>query len=154
MKTLSSYYTDALKRALMQGGTDVENGTTFGPSCRKIIRPLYNRIVNNPAGKIVAAERGDWGLADMAEHIANGEILADAETVLWYVFDNYAPPCNQDHYQVSLATMCEDNDVIKCHADKVICWLLGLTAKYPELVNFSPTHGLNVLTLKQQKIDN
>ena len=123
-----------------------ENGKTdyFGSSQIKRIRPTYNRLRKNPVWKKIVERGNTWELIEFAQHITKGEIIANAETFLWYLLDRYA-----ERMQITLYQAAEDEECIRWHFQDLTYKLNGLSIKYPDLVHFSPTHGLNCITFQE-----
>jgi hypothetical protein len=112
----------------------------------KRARPAYNRIINSPAWKIVAARKNIFEMEYFALHIAKGEIIADPETFLWYLFDRYG-----EYGQVTLKTVSEHAECLRWRYEELVCWLNGLSVEYPGIIHFSPANGLCVISLYRNK---
>jgi hypothetical protein len=125
-----------------------EHGNTsfLSPSQLRVVRPVYNRMIKNPAWKIVAARKNDFDLVHFALHIADWEIIANHETFLWYLFDRYGK-----YGQVSLNVVAEHEECVKWHYEELVCWLNGLSAKYFDIINFSSTHDYCAITFKKEQ---
>lgn len=110
----------------------------------KRVRPMYNRLRKNPVWAKIAERGNHWELVTLANHIANGEILADAETFLWYLLDRYA-----DRMQITLTQAAADEECIRWRFEELACWLRGLDIKYPDLISFWYTHGQTCITFRE-----
>ena len=140
LTTLNAYYEERLLGMVRDnGGTDY-----YGVSTINKVRPLYNRIVKNPVGNMIAAENDLWRLAEFARHIARGEYLATSETVAWYILDQYA-----GRRQITLEILGNDNECFLWHRNDVACKLRGFSIKHPELLTFWDTNGQNAINLTE-----
>ena len=140
LPTLNSHYEDLLGILVHEKGC----ASCFGAGQIKRIRPTYNRIVKNPIGKIIAKRGNTWELEAFARHIAKGEIIANQETFLWYLLDRYA--CRME---VTLYEVADNEECVRWHFQELVYWLNGLSIKYPHLIHFSPTYGLNVIIFQE-----
>jgi len=133
-------------RELLEMLIDDKGNTSFlGTSQILRIRPTYNKIMRNPMAKAILERGNVWELREFAGHIVKGEILADKETFLWYLWDRYA-----HRGQINFADAAKDNDIIQWNYQELIYWLNGLAIRYSNLISFWSTHGLSVLTFLPQ----
>lgn len=141
MIRLSPYY----KKLLLDYGWE-GNFDAFGPSAKNKIRPVYKRIVNNP---FCPDPDNGFELRNFIEHILNDEFLNSPETFGWYVYDRYRAYSKDFDGKVGVRweELCED-DFVRNHKEDIKRFLLGLSARYPEYLNFSPTHDLNYLVIR------
>lgn len=135
---MNDHYCNLLKGVLYDNG----NMDYLGSSQIKRVSPTYNRLRKNPVWQIIADRNNHWELAEFAEHITNGEILATAETFLWYLLDRY-----NDRRQLTLVQAAEDEECIRWHFEELACKLRGLSIRYPHLISFWHTLGQTCITL-------
>jgi len=141
LPTLNPHYEYLLRILIHENG----NPERFGNGQIKRIRPVYNRIINNPVGKIILERDGVFFLAEFASHIAKGEIIYSSDTLLWYLFDRYG-----DRHEINFKFVAENENCIRWHYEEIICWMRGLSCKYPQLIHFWSTHGTSVLMFEKE----
>lgn len=110
------------------------------------VRPTYNRLRKSPVWRKIAERGNTWELAEFAQHITQGEFLANAETFLWYLLDRYA-----DREQMTLTQAAADEESIRWHFEDLACMLRGLSIRYPDLISFWYTHGQTCITFNTNK---
>jgi len=137
LPTLNAHYENLLEYVIYDEG----KYDYLSVSQIKKVRPIYNRISNNPVWKEIADRGNNYELIELAKHIVKGEIIASPETFLWYLLDRYS-----NRIQVNLKTVAENEECVKWNYQSLIYWLNGLSIKYSHLINFSPTHDLNSIT--------
>ena len=137
---LNDYYRERLDLLIADDGrTDY-----FSEAQLRHFRPAFNRLRKNPMWKKIAERNTPWQLRELAEHITKGEIIANADTLLWYLLDRYS-----DHMQITLTQAAEDEDCIRWHFEEIACMLRGLSTRYPDLISFWYTNGQTCLTFQE-----
>ncbi|GHU92763.1 hypothetical protein FACS1894208_00580 [Clostridia bacterium] len=136
---LNGYYRDKLDLLIADDG----RGDYFSEAQLRHFRPTYNRLRKNPIWQRIAERGNNWELRELAGHITKGEVIANADTLLWYLIDRYA-----ERDQRTLAQAAGNDDFIRRNFDELTCWLRGLSIRYPDLISFCATHGQTCLTFK------
>jgi hypothetical protein len=138
---LSKHYKEHLD-LLVRFGWNHSMTDGFCPSVITKIKPIYNRLSKNQAYQNIYNDgQNPFKTIGFITHILDGEILYDQDTFLWYLLDRYS-----NREQIDLYQVIEDNPSLKYH-EEMIPMLNGLSVRYPELISFWPTNGLNVINL-------
>jgi hypothetical protein len=150
VRTLTQHYIEVLKSAIIHGGFDPEtNGHIYyGTSAIRNVRPLYNKIVNSFIGKQILHDGGAFALQDFAVRIAKGEYIYSMETFAWYCDETFGPR-EYNSNQITLEHIYKNEPTWRMHEEELISWGLGMSIRYPVKFRFSPTHGLNALTIRK-----
>lgn len=121
----------------------------------------FRRLVETPLG-----EKLNFGTASMkgksVQTITRTKCILQDDRVLLYALYRYAEAC-QDYYEFSLTRLMNigiDSTGISpvklfgCTEEEMITLLNGLSAKYPALINVTFTHGLDKISLREDKTSN
>ena len=121
----------------------------------------FRRLVETPLG-----EKLNFGTASMkgksVQTITRTKCILQDDRVLLYALYCYAEAC-QDYYEFSLTRLMNigiDSTGISpvklfgCTEEEMITLLNGLSAKYPALINVTFTHGLDKISLREDKTSN
>ena len=121
----------------------------------------FRRLAETPLG-----EKLNFGTASMkgksVQTITRTKCILQDDRVLLYALYRYAEAC-QDYYEFSLTRLMNigiDSTGISpvklfgCTEEEMITLLNGLSAKYPALINVTFTHGLDKISLREDKTSN
>lgn len=123
------------------------------------IMKAFKRLTETPLGTTL-----HFGTTSgrSAETLTRTKCILQDDRVLLYALYRYAEAC-QDYYEFSLTRLMNigiDSTGISpvklfgCTEEEMITLLNGLSAKYPALINVTFTHGLDKISLREDKTSN
>ena len=132
------------------------NGENLTPKVATQIVRSYKRLVETPLGTILHMGTTSGKSIDS---LTRTKCSLHDDRVLLYALYRYAEAC-QDYYEFSLSRLMNTNidsagispvKLFGFSESEMATMLNGLSAKYPEFINVTFTHGLDKISLQDDK---